>query len=181
MKVLRAAIPDVLICEPQLFVDERGFYMESWNAREFRSAVGFDIGFVQDNHSRSRRHVLRGLHYQIQQPQGKLLRVASGHVYHVAVDLRKSSPTFAQWVGTELSGDNHRQVWIPPGFAHGFVVLSETADFLYKVTAHYAPEHERCVIWNDPTVAIDWPITEEPILSAKDKRGLPLCNAQIFP
>lgn len=181
MKVSRAAIPDVLICHPQLFEDERGFYMESWNAREFRSATGFDLRFVQDSHSRSRRHVLRGLHYQIEQPQGKLLRVVNGRVFDVAVDLRKSSPTFARWVGTELSGDNHRQVWVPPGFAHGFVVLSETADFLYKTTAYYAPEHERCVIWNDPTVAIDWPITEQPILSTKDRLGLPLREAQVFP
>jgi dTDP-4-dehydrorhamnose 3,5-epimerase len=181
MKLLRAAIPDVLICEPRLFEDVRGFYLESWNAREFRNAVGIDIHFVQDNHSRSIRHVLRGLHYQIEQPQGKLIRVVNGCVFDVAVDLRKSSPTFARWVGIEVSGDNHRQIWIPPGFAHGFVVLSETADFLYKTTTYYAPEQERCLIWNDPTIGIDWPISDGPILSTKDKSALHLRDAQVFP
>jgi|SRR2546423_150240 dTDP-4-dehydrorhamnose 3,5-epimerase len=181
MKVLRAAIPDVLICEPHILEDERGFYLESWNEREFRSAIGFESHFVQDNHCRSRRHVLRGLHYQMQHPQGKLIRVVHGCVFDVAVDLRKSSQTFARWVGTELSGDNQRQVWIPPGFAHGFAVLSETADFLYKTTTYYAPQHERCLIWNDPTVAIDWPISGPPILSTKDRLGLQLRDAEVFP
>ena len=181
MKVRRAAIPEVLICEPQVFEDERGFYMESWNAKEFRSAVGFDPIFVQDNHSRSRRYVLRGLHYQLRQSQGKLIRVVNGRVFDVAVDLRKSSPTFARWVGTEVSGENHRQVWIPPGFAHGFVVLSESADFVYKATTHHVPEYERCLIWNDPTLAIEWPISVEPVLSDKDKLGVRLPDAQVYP
>ena len=180
MKVVQTAIPDVLIFEPRVFGDERGFFLESWNAREFDNAVGAKVQFVQDNHSRSRRSVLRGMHYQIKQPQGKLVRVARGRAFDAAVDLRKSSATFGQWTGTELSEDNHRQFWIPPGFAHGFLVLSESADFLYKATDYYAPEHERCLIWNDPTVGINWPANEEPILSAKDRAGLPLRDVEVF-
>ena len=180
MKVVQTAIPDVLIFEPRVFGDERGFFLESWNAREFDNAVGHKVQFVQDNHSRSQRGVLRGLHYQVKQPQGKLVRVARGRVFDAAVDLRKSSVTFGQWVGTELSEDNHRQFWIPPGFAHGFLVLSESADFIYKATDYYAPEHERCLIWNDPAVGINWPVNEAPILSAKDRAGLPLRDVEVF-
>jgi dTDP-4-dehydrorhamnose 3,5-epimerase len=180
MKVVPTAIPDVLIFEPRVFGDERGFFLESWNAREFDNAVGVKVQFVQDNHSRSRRGVLRGLHYQIKQPQGKLVRVARGRVFDAVVDLRKSSATFGQWVGAELSDDNHRQFWIPPGFAHGFLVLSENADFIYKTTDYYAPEHERCLIWNDATVGINWPVNVEPILSAKDRAGLPLHDVEVF-
>jgi len=181
MKVIPTSIPDVLILEPQVFADARGFLLESWNARKFCDAVGLDISFVQDNHSRSRRGVLRGLHYQIKQPQGKLVRVVSGCVFDCAVDLRKSSPTFGRWTGTELSGDNHRQMWIPVGFAHGFLVLSDSADFLYKTTDYYAPQHERSVAWNDPAVGIEWPADVEPVLSAKDKAGVPLRDAEVFP
>ena len=180
MKVVQTAIPDVLIFEPRVFGDERGFFLESWNAREFDNAVGAKVQFVQDNHSRSRHGVLRGMHYQIKQPQGKLVRVARGRAFDAVVDLRKSSATFGRWAGTELSEDNHRQFWIPPGFAHGFLVLSESADFIYKATDYYAPEHERCLIWNDPTVGINWPANEEPILSAKDRAGLPLHDAEVF-
>jgi dTDP-4-dehydrorhamnose 3,5-epimerase len=180
MKVVPTAIPDVLIFEPRVFGDERGFFLESWNAREFDNAVGAKVQFVQDNHSRSRHGVLRGLHYQIKQPQGKLVRVARGRVFDAVVDLRKSSATFGRWVGAELSEDNHRQFWIPPGFAHGFLVLSESADFIYKTTDYYALEHERCLIWNDPAVGIDWPANEEPILSAKDRAGLPLHDVEVF-
>ena len=181
MQVSRASIPDVLIFEPQVFGDERGFVLESWNAERYRQAMGFDVEFVQDNHSRSRRGVLRGLHYQIEQPQGKLVRAATGRVFDAAVDLRKSSPTFGCWTGAELSGDNHRQLWIPAGFAHGFLVLSDSADFLYKTTDYYAPEHERTVAWNDPAIGIDWPIEMEPTLSAKDKAGVPFRDAEVFP
>jgi dTDP-4-dehydrorhamnose 3,5-epimerase len=181
MKVIPTSIPEVLIFEPQVFGDARGFLLESWNARRFCDAVGFDISFVQDNHSRSRRGVLRGLHYQIKQPQGKLVRVATGRVFDAAVDLRKSSPTFGRWTGAELSGDNHRQLWIPAGFAHGFLVLSDSADFLYKTTDYYAPQHERSVLWNDPAIGIDWPMDGEPTLSAKDKAGVLLRDAEVFP
>jgi dTDP-4-dehydrorhamnose 3,5-epimerase len=180
MKVVQTAIADVLIFEPRVFADERGFFLESWNAREFDNAVGAKAQFVQDNHSRSRRGVLRGLHYQIKQPQGKLVRVARGRVFDAAVDLRKSSSTFGRWVGAELSEDNHRQVWIPFGFAHGFLVLSESADLIYKATDYYAPEHERCLIWNDPTVGIDWPVNGEAILSTKDMAGLSLHDVEVF-
>jgi len=181
MKVEPTAIPDVLIFEPRVFVDNRGWFLESWNAREFGNAVGLDLQFVQDNHSRSRRGVLRGLHYQIEQPQGKFVRVVSGRVYDVAVDLRKSSATFGRWVGTELTEDNHRQLWIPAGFAHGFLALSDSADILYKATDYYAPEHERCVIWNDPALGIGWPADIEPVLSAKDQAGVLLRDAEVFP
>jgi dTDP-4-dehydrorhamnose 3,5-epimerase len=180
MNVIRTDIPDVLILESRVFTDERGFFLESWNAREFCSAVSFDVQFVQDNHSRSTRGVLRGLHYQIVQPQGKLVRAGRGSVYDVAVDLRRSSATFGRWIGVELSDRNHRQVWMPPGFAHGFLVLSESADVLYKTTDYYAPAHERCVIWNDPEIGIQWPVGVEPTLSAKDRAGVPLAEAEVF-
>ena len=180
MKVTPTAIPDVLIIEPKVFGDARGFFYESFNDRAFDEAVGRHVEFVQDNHSRSSKGVLRGLHYQIQQPQGKLVRVARGAVFDVAVDVRKSSPTFGKWVGVELSEDNHRQLWVPPGFAHGFLVLSETAEFLYKTTDYYAPAHERCIAWDDPDVGIDWPLEEAginaPILSEKDRKGFGLMD-----
>jgi len=172
MQVTRTDIPDVLILEPKLFGDARGFFLESYNQRSFQEATGLNVPFVQDNHSRSRKGVLRGLHYQVQQPQGKLVRVVRGAVFDVAVDIRVGSPTFGRWVGVELSEDNHRQLWIPPGLAHGFVVLTEVADFLYKTTDYYAPAHERCLMWNDPEVGIAWPdLGEPPLLSAKDQQG----------
>ena len=180
MKATRLSIPDVVLIEPRVFGDPRGFFFESFNQRAFNEATGTNHQFVQDNHSRSTQGVLRGLHYQIQQPQGKLVRVAQGAVWDVAVDIRKSSPTFGQWVGMELSADNHRQLWVPPGFAHGFVVLSETAEFLYKTTDYYAPEHERCIAWDDAQLGIDWHLTGEPRLSAKDAQGLALAQAQVF-
>lgn len=180
MKATRLAIPEVVLIEPQVFGDARGFFFESFNQKTFNEATGTDHPFVQDNHSRSSQGVLRGLHYQIQQPQGKLVRVARGKVWDVAVDIRKSSPTFGQWVGAELSEDNQHQLWVPPGFAHGFVVLSESADFLYKTTDYYAPEHERCIAWNDPQLAIRWPYEGEPRLSAKDAQGLALAAAEVF-
>lgn len=174
------AIPEVLIIEPRVFGDSRGFFFESFNARGFASVTGLDVKFVQDNHSRSSKGVLRGLHYQLQQAQGKLVRVVRGAVYDVAVDIRKSSPTFGKWVGCELSEDNQRQFWVPPGFAHGFVVLSETADFLYKTTDYYAPSHERCIAWNDPIVGVTWPKGLEFQLSAKDQAGLSISEAEVF-
>jgi dTDP-4-dehydrorhamnose 3,5-epimerase len=184
MKATRTEIPDVLILEPKVFGDARGFFLESYNEQVFREATGLALEFVQDNHSRSGRGVLRGLHYQLKQPQGKLVRVVRGAVFDVAVDVRRSSPTFGKWVGTELSEDNHRQFWVPPGFAHGFVVLSETADFLYKTTDYYAPEHERCIAWNDPEIGITWPLDRLPdalpLLSAKDRAGLVLRDAETF-
>ncbi|MEM8672258.1 MAG: dTDP-4-dehydrorhamnose 3,5-epimerase [Cyanobacteria bacterium P01_G01_bin.67] len=180
MEVIQTAIPDVLIIEPKVFGDERGFFLESYNEEKFQAETGVAASFVQDNHSRSARNVLRGLHYQIKQTQGKLVRVVSGEVYDVAVDIRKSSPTFGQWVGCLLTATNHRQLWVPPGFAHGFVVLSEIADFLYKTTDYYAPEHERAILWNDPQLGIDWKFKGEPVLSAKDKAGIPLENAEVF-
>lgn len=180
MKATRLAIPDVVLIEPKVFGDTRGFFFESFNQRAFNEATGTNHPFVQDNHSRSSRGVLRGLHYQIQQPQGKLVRVARGAVFDVAVDIRKSSPTFGQWVGAELSEDNQHQLWVPPGFAHGFVVLSESADFLYKTTDYYAPEHERSIAWNDPTLAIAWPdIGMAPVLSGKDQQGKWLEQAEL--
>lgn len=168
MKVTSTAIPDVLILEPRIFGDARGFFLESFNQRAFDEAVGASYRFVQDNHSRSSKGVLRGLHYQVVQPQGKLVRVARGRVFDVAVDIRPESPTFARWVGVELSEDNQRQLWLPPGLAHGFLVLSESADFLYKTTDYYAPEHERGVRWDDPDLAIEWPLERPPNLSSKD-------------
>lgn len=180
MKIIPTAIPDLLIFEPKVFGDQRGFFLESYNQLTFQALTGLTLNFVQDNHSRSAKNVLRGLHYQIQQPQGKLVRVVSGSVFDVAVDLRKSSPTFGRWDGVELSGDNHRQLWVPPGFAHGFVVLSEQADFLYKTTDYYAPEHERCIRWDDPDIGIVWPEGIAPMLSGKDQQGLSLKDAEVF-
>ncbi len=181
MKATQLAIPDVFLFEPRVFGDDRGFFFESFNQAKFEAVIGRKVNFVQDNHSRSARNVLRGLHYQIQQPQGKLVRVVQGEVFDVAVDIRKSSPTFGQWVGEILSAENKRQLWVPEGFAHGFVVLSETAEFLYKTTDYYAPAHERCIAWNDPGLAIDWPIAVPPSLSAKDARGSGLMGAEVFP
>jgi dTDP-4-dehydrorhamnose 3,5-epimerase len=180
LTVTPTAIPDVLTLEPKVFGDARGFFFESFNAREFAQATGIDTQFVQDNHSKSAKGVLRGLHYQIQHPQGKLVRVVHGSVFDVVVDLRKSSATFARWVGVVLSADNHRQIWVPPGFAHGFVVLSESAEFLYKTTDYWYPEHERSLLWNDPAVGIDWPIDFVPQLAAKDREGKPLAEAEVF-
>lgn len=180
MKATRLAIPDVLLIEPKVFGDERGFFFESFNQKLFDEAVGSPVTFVQDNHSRSARNVLRGLHYQIQHPQGKLVRVVAGEVFDVAVDLRKSSPTFGQWVGEILSAENKRQLWVPPGFAHGFFVASETAEFLYKTTDYWFPEYERCILWNDPSLAIRWPSNTSPTLSAKDQQGLWLDAAETF-
>jgi dTDP-4-dehydrorhamnose 3,5-epimerase len=171
MHVVPTEIPGVVILEPQVFGDDRGFFFESFNARTFATAVGTDITFVQDNHSRSRRGVLRGLHYQVERPQGKLVRVVAGVIFDVAVDIRPGSLTFGRWTGVELSADNKRQLWVPPGLAHGFVVRSETADVLYKTTDYYAPEHERTLRWDDPDLAIDWGLTEPPLLSEKDARG----------
>lgn len=180
MKAVPTAIPDVLIIEPQVFGDERGFFFESFNQKRFDELVGRPVRFVQDNHSRSKKNVLRGLHYQIQQPQGKLVRVCVGEVFDVAVDLRRSSPTFGNWIGVKLSAENKRQLWIPEGFAHGFVVLSDHAEFLYKTTDYWAPQHERTIAWNDPDLAIEWPIDEEPILAAKDAAGLPFSRAECY-
>jgi len=180
MNVIPTALPEVLIVEPKVFGDARGFFFESFNQRAFQEQTGLDLEFVQDNHSRSSQGVLRGLHYQIQQPQGKLVRVARGSVFDVAVDIRRSSPRFGQWVGVELSEDNHRQMWIPPGFAHGFVVTSESADFLYKTTDYYAPEHERCILWSDSQINIHWPQLNHLKLSARDQASLSLSSAEVF-
>ncbi|MEN0104978.1 MAG: dTDP-4-dehydrorhamnose 3,5-epimerase [Pseudomonas sp.] len=181
MKVIPSALADVLIIEPKVFGDERGFFYESFNAQAFRTATGIDCAFVQDNHSRSQRGVLRGLHYQIQQAQGKLVRVTAGEVLDVAVDIRRSSPTVGQWVAVHLSAENKRQLWVPQGFAHGFVVLSEAAEFLYKTTDYYAPAHERCIRWDDPDLAIDWQLTTTPQLSTKDSNGTAFKDAELFP
>jgi dTDP-4-dehydrorhamnose 3,5-epimerase len=178
--VTPTAIPDVLILEPKVFGDARGFFFESFNARDFAEATGVHAQFVQDNHSKSAKGVLRGMHYQIQHAQGKLVRVVQGSVFDVAVDLRKSSPTFGRWVGAELSADNHRQLWVPPGFAHGFVVLSDSAEFLYKTTDYWYPEYERSLLWNDPDIGIAWPIDFEPQLAAKDQSGKLLAQAAVF-
>ena len=181
MKVTATSIPDVLVIEPKVFGDARGFFFESFNQKAFDEAVGSHVEFVQDNHSRSAKGVLRGLHYQIQQPQGKLVRVVRGSAYDVAVDIRRSSSTFGQWVGVELTEENHKQLWVPPGFAHGFLVLSDTADFLYKTTDYYAPAHERCIAWNDSTLAIAWPDAGAAVqLSAKDAAGKKLSEAAVF-
>jgi dTDP-4-dehydrorhamnose 3,5-epimerase len=180
MKIIATAIPAVLIVEPRVFGDERGFFMESFNQRSWEQATGLPSRFVQDNHSRSGQGVLRGLHYQIQQPQGKLVRVAQGEVYDVAVDLRSSSATFGRWVGCRLSAENKRQLWVPEGFAHGFLVLSETAEFLYKTTDYYAAEHERCIRWDDPDLAIDWPLVGNPLVSGKDAAGVAFRDAEPF-
>jgi dTDP-4-dehydrorhamnose 3,5-epimerase len=178
MKVTACAIPDVMLIEPRLFGDDRGFFYESFNERAFNQATQLNLQFVQDNHSKSARNVLRGLHYQVNKPQGKLVRVVAGKVFDVAVDIRRDSPTFGKWVGEILSADNKRQLWVPPGLAHGFVVLSETAEFLYKTTDYYAPEYERCIAWNDPTLAIEWPeLDGTPQLSAKDAAGASFLQA----
>ncbi|TXI30895.1 MAG: dTDP-4-dehydrorhamnose 3,5-epimerase [Ottowia sp.] len=182
MKVIDTALPSVLILEPRVFGDARGFFMESYNRRVFAEVTGQDVEFVQDNHSRSAKGVLRGLHYQLRQPQGKLVRVVRGAVFDVAVDIRRESPRFGGWVGVELSADNQRQLWVPPGFAHGFLVLSESAEFLYKTTDYYAPEHERSILWSDGDIGIDWPLAahglEQPLLSAKDAQAVGLMQAQ---
>ncbi len=181
MRVTPTSIPDVLIVEPRVFGDARGFFYESFNQKKFKEGTGVDVEFVQDNHSRSSKGVLRGLHYQIKNPQGKLVRVVRGAVFDVAVDVRRTSPTFGQWFGLELNEENHRQLWVPPGMAHGFVVLSETADFLNKTTEYYAPEHERCILWSDPEIGIDWPsIGLDPVLSTKDLQGQLLGSAEVF-
>lgn len=180
MQVIATQIPDVLILAPKVFGDARGFFYESFNAQQFAAATGQHVTFVQDNHSRSARGVLRGMHYQIEQPQGKLVRVAAGAVFDVVVDLRRASPHFSQWVGVHLSAENHHQLWIPPGFAHGFLVLSEYADFLYKTTDYYAPAHERCLKWDDQTVGIQWPQDMPPMLSGKDQAGQAWAQAETF-
>ena len=180
MNIIHTEIPDVLIIEPQVFGDERGFFFESYNQKALLEKAGISEHFVQDNHSRSAKNVLRGLHYQIQQPQGKLVRVVEGAVYDVAVDLRKSSQTFGESVGVHLSAENKQQLWIPAGFAHGFLVLSDYAEFLYKTTEFYAPQHERSIIWNDPDLKISWPLEEEPVLSAKDKAGKLFQEAEVY-
>ena len=175
MRVTPTAIADVLLLEPRVFGDERGFFLESYNEKVFAQATGLQVQFVQDNHSRSQRHVLRGMHFQTENPQGKLVRVVAGAVFDVVIDIRPDSPTYGSWVGETLSVDNQRQLWIPPGLAHGFLVLSESADFLYKTTAYYHPASERCLAWNDPTVAIDWPLGDKPpLVSEKDAKGLHL-------
>lgn len=181
MQVIRTSLPDVLLLEPKVFGDARGFFLEAYNRRTFREATGLDPEFVQDNHSRSRINVLRGLHYQVGRPQGKLLRVLSGAIYDVAVDLRRSSPTFGRSFGAELASEPARMLWIPPGFAHGFLVLSESADVLYKTTEYYAPEEERSLRWDDPQLGIAWPLRAAPILSDKDRRGIPLSAAETYP
>ncbi|HSX70533.1 MAG TPA: dTDP-4-dehydrorhamnose 3,5-epimerase [Pseudomonas sp.] len=181
MNIVTTALPEVLILEPKVFGDERGFFYESFNARAFAEATGVQRDFVQDNHSRSQRGVLRGLHYQIQQPQGKLVRVSQGEVLDVAVDIRRSSPNFGRWVGVRLSAENKRQLWVPEGFAHGFVVLSEYAEFLYKTTDYYAPAFERSIRWDDPELAIDWQFDGIPQLSAKDQAAVVLRDAELFP
>jgi len=180
MKVIPTDLPDVLLLEPAVYGDERGFFFESYNERAFEQATGIKPRFVQDNHSRSARNVLRGLHYQVSQTQGKLVRVTAGEVFDVSVDLRKSSPNFGRWTGARLSAENKRMLWIPEGFAHGFLVLSESADFLYKTTDFYAPQHERCLLWNDPAIGIEWPLSGEPILAAKDRAGVLLQAAEVF-
>ena len=180
MNVISTNLPEVLIIEPKIFGDERGYLYESFNAKKFAEMTGVDLQFVQDNHSMSAKNILRGLHYQIKQAQGKLVRVVSGEVFDVAVDLRKSSPRFGQWTGVYLSAENNRQMWIPPGFAHGFVVTSDKAEFLYKTTDYWAPEFERSLMWNDPAIGIEWPITEAPVLSGKDQVAKRLADAEVF-
>jgi dTDP-4-dehydrorhamnose 3,5-epimerase len=182
MKAIPSSLPEVVIIEPKVFGDSRGFFFESFNERDFSRAIGLDVRFVQDNHSRSAKGVLRGLHYQIGQPQGKLVRVVRGAVFDVAVDIRRSSPNYGRWVGVQLSEDNRRQVWIPPGFAHGFYVLSDIADFLYKTTDYYNPDFERSLLWNDPSIGISWPVEtgERPIVSEKDARAASLTDAEVF-
>ena len=180
MRFTPTRIQDVVVIEPKVFGDDRGFFFESFNLQQFNDAIGGNYEFVQDNHSKSKKNVLRGLHYQIQQAQGKLVRVVSGEVFDVAVDIRKNSPTFGEWVGERLSEDNKKQLWVPPGFAHGFIVLSDTAEFLYKTTNYYAPEHERCIAWNDPELNIDWHVSGQLELSEKDKQGVMLKHAEVY-
>jgi len=180
MEAVKTSLQDVLIFEPKVFGDTRGFFFESFNARRFAELTGITTPFVQDNHSRSQKGVLRGLHYQIRQPQGKLVRVVAGDVYDVAVDLRRSSPDFGKWTGVTLSAENKRIVWIPAGFAHGFVVLSDSAEFLYKTTDYWAPQHERCIRWNDSSLAIDWPVSGNVLVSAKDAQGVAFADAEVF-
>jgi dTDP-4-dehydrorhamnose 3,5-epimerase len=181
MQVLPTELAGVLLLEPKVFGDERGFFFESYHRRGFHKATGIDVEFVQDNHSRSGRNVLRGLHYQVRQPQGKLVRVVAGEVWDVAVDLRRSSPSFGKWAAFTLSAESRRMAWIPPGFAHGFVVTSDAAEVLYKATDYYAPEHERTVLWSDPALAIPWPLAGAPVVADKDRRGTPLAQAEVFP
>ncbi|OEU61254.1 MAG: dTDP-4-dehydrorhamnose 3,5-epimerase [Desulfuromonadales bacterium C00003094] len=180
MKIVATDLPEVLIVEPKVFGDQRGFFYESFNQKVWEETTGIKSRFVQDNHSRSTKGVLRGLHYQIRQPQGKLVRVVVGEVFDVAVDIRRNSPTFKQWVGVHLTAANKRQLWVPEGFAHGFLVLSEVAEFLYKATDYYAPEHERGIVWDDPELGIEWPLTEEPTVSAKDQDASLLRDAEVF-
>jgi dTDP-4-dehydrorhamnose 3,5-epimerase len=180
MKAIPTNLPEVMIIEPKVFGDERGFFFESFNAKKFAELTDVDVEFVQDNHSLSAKNILRGLHYQIKQAQGKLVRVVTGEVFDVAVDIRKSSPRFGQWTGVVLSAENQRQLWIPPGFAHGFVVLSDKAEFLYKTTDYWAPEYERSLQWNDPAIGIEWPLQGEPVMSAKDQQGKLLADAEVF-
>ena len=181
MNVIKASIPEVLILEPRVFGDERGFFYESYNERDFTEKTGVNVRFVQDNHSRSAKNVLRGLHYQIQQPQGKLVRVGAGEVYDVAVDIRRSSPSFGKWTANMLSDKNKRMLWVPAGFAHGFLVVSDYADYIYKTTDYWAPPLERCIAWNDPTLNIPWPLRGQPLLSGKDRQGLLFAKAEVFP
>ncbi len=181
MKVTPTSMPEVLVLEPTVFGDDRGFFYESFNARLFSQITGVSANFVQDNHSRSAKNVLRGLHYQIRQPQGKLVRVTAGSIFDVVVDIRTSSPFFGRWVGVELSAENRRQLWVPPGFAHGFVVTSDSAECLYKTTDYWSPDHERSILWNDPALAIAWPLTSEPMLSGRDSQGKLLADADVFP
>jgi len=181
MKAIPTAIPEVLVLEPVVYGDARGFFFESWSKRVFSGLLGRDVDFVQDNHSASGRGVLRGLHYQVQQAQGKLVRVVEGEVFDVAVDLRRSSATFGRWVGERLSAENRRMMWVPEGFAHGFLVLSEAAQFLYKTTDYYSPEHERTLLWNDPAIGVSWPLEGAPLLKPRDAAGTPLANAETFP
>lgn len=180
MQAVETGIPGLLIIEPKVFGDARGFFFESFNQKQFEEITGIRAHFVQDNHSRSARNVLRGLHYQIQQPQGKLVRVVAGEVFDVVVDIRRSSPTFGKWFGVHLTAENKKMLWIPVGFAHGFTVLTDAAEFLYKTTDYWAPQHERCISWNDPELAIDWPLQGEPVLSAKDAAGKPFRDAEVF-
>ena len=180
MQVVKTAIPDLLMLEPKVFRDDRGFFFESFNQKTFQNLTGVNAHFVQDNHSKSSTNVLRGLHYQVEQAQGKLVRVTAGEVFDVAVDIRRQSSTFGKWVGVLLSAENKRQIWIPPGFAHGLVVLKDNTEFLYKTTDYYAPQHERCIRWDDPSIGIEWPITQAPILSGKDQLGLALSQAEVF-
>ncbi|MEI8304219.1 MAG: dTDP-4-dehydrorhamnose 3,5-epimerase [Burkholderiales bacterium] len=183
MNIIATSLPGVVLIEPRVFGDDRGFFFESFNARAFAQATGVSAEFVQDNHSHSARGVLRGLHYQIEQPQGKLVRAVTGEVFDAVVDLRRSSPTFGRWEGFILSAENKRMLWVPPGFGHGYFVLSERTDFLYKTTDYYAPQHERCVLWSDPTVGVRWPLVpgQQPVLSAKDQVGLALADAPLYP